>query len=105
MKNEIHDSAYEMQLLLQRFEIPMSKCSSSAGHARQPGPHPEEIIAYTADGDKQQQKARGGRMAGNCTCTSMKAQGPCMKILVAVTSFSVKTTVYLQGKMNFQRIR
>lgn len=75
MKNEIHDSAYERQLLLHGLEIPMSKHSSLAGHARQPCPHLEEITAYTADGDKQQQKARGGRMAGSCSCTSMKAQG------------------------------
>lgn len=43
-------------------------------------------------------------MAGNCSCMSMKAQGLRVNILVAVTSFSVKTTGYLQGKMNFQRI-
>lgn len=41
-------------------------------------------------------------MAGNYSC--VKVQGSCVKTLVAV-SFSVKTTVYLQGKMNFQRIR
>lgn len=104
MKNEIHDSAYEVQLLLHGFEIPISKRGSWAGHARQPGPHPEEITAYIADGDMQQQKARGGRIADNCTCMSMKAQGSCVKTLVDV-SFSKRTTAYLQGKMNFQRIR
>lgn len=104
MKNEIHYSESEMQLLLHWFGIPVSKPSSLAEHARWPGPHPKEITVCVPDGDKQQQKVRGGRMAGNCSCMSMKAQGLRVNISVAVTSFSVKTTGYLQGKMNVQRI-
>lgn len=80
----------------------MRKPGGLAEHARRLSLCPGEIIIVCVpDGDKQQQKARGD----DCSCMGMKAQGPPVNILVALTSFSVKTTGYLQGKMDFQRTK